>query len=143
MNKIFPDNFIKLVLMTSIWVNISEVFRYFLIVMPTMREELASISNVAPMDWWIFSIWGLWDTILTASIVFITWLCYKSFGTGKRTILIAGTISWGMFFLLFWIGMVNMNLANPTLLIVTLPLCLLETMVAAWITIKLIDKYHA
>jgi hypothetical protein len=140
MTTIFPNKFLKITLLTSIWINISEVFRYFVIVMPAMRKDLAVVPNVAPMDWWIFSIWGVWDTILTASIVFITWLCFKTYGKSKKTIFISGATSWAMFFLLFWIGMVNMNLANPKLLFFTLPLSWIETTIGAWIAIKLFDK---
>lgn len=140
MQTIFPNKFVKITLLTSIWINISEVFRYFVIVMPTMRKDLSAIPNVAPMDWWVFSIWGVWDTILTASVVFITWLCFKTFGDKKRTIYIAGTTCWAMFFLLFWVGMVNMNLSNPNLLLLTLPLSWIEMTIGAWIALKLLDK---
>lgn len=143
MKQIFPVKFIKVTLITSIWVNVSEVFRYFLIVMPEMRKDLSGIPNVAPMDWIVFSIWGVWDTILAASVVYLTWLAYKVYGTGRRAFLVSGTTSWVMFFLLFWVGMVNMNLANVQLLISTLPLSLLETMVAAWIALKLMKKHNA
>lgn len=142
MKNIFPKNFIKIVLITSIWVNISEVFRYFIIVMPEMHRDLAAIPNVAPMNLFVFSIWGIWDTILTASIVYVTWLCHSKFSTKNSTILIAGIFSWIMFFLLFWIGMINMNLANPKILLYTLPLSLFETLVAAWITTKQLELHN-
>jgi hypothetical protein len=138
MKSIFPKKFITTVLITSIWVNISEVFRYFVIVMPQMRKDLSAIPNVAPMDWVVFSIWGVWDTILTAFIVFIAWLCFNVFGKSMKTILVAGTTCW-LFFLLFWIGMVNMNLAKPSLLLFTLPLSWIEMTVAAWIASKFLS----
>jgi hypothetical protein len=138
MKSIFPDKFLKLILVTSIWVNISEVFRYFVIVMPAMRKDLTVIPNIAPMDWGVFSIWGVWDTILTAGIVFIAWLCSTVYGKSTRTIIIAGTTSWAMFFLLFWVGMVNMNLSKVYLLAYTLPLSWIETTIGSWITIKLL-----
>jgi hypothetical protein len=140
MKSIFPDKFLKLVLLTSIWVNISEVFRYFVIVRPIMQEHLSAIPNVLPMDWGIFSIWGVWDTILTIGIVFIAWLCNQVYGKSTRTIIIAGTTSWAMFFLLFWVGLVNMTLSKIGLLAYTLPLSWIETTVGAWITIKLLEK---
>lgn len=143
MKTIFPEHFLKITLITSIWVNISEVFRYFLIVMPAMRKDLAAIPNVAPMDWMIFSIWGVWDTVLSACIVFITWLCIRQYGSSKKTTLIAGTVCWTLFFLLFWIGMVNMNLVSPNILIFALPLSWIETIMAAWITLKLIERRNA
>jgi hypothetical protein len=140
MKSIFPNQFLKTILLVSIWINISEVFRYFVIVMPVLRKHLSVISNVLPMDWVVFSIWGIWDTILTTGVVFITWLCLNVYDKSIRIILIAGTTSWAMFFLLFWIGMVNMNLSKINLLAWTLPLSWIETTIAAWITIKLIKK---
>lgn len=140
MKSIFPDKFLKLVLITSIWVNISEVFRYFVIVRPMMQEYLSAIPNVLPMDWGIFSIWGIWDTILTVGIVFIAWLCNRVYGQSTRAIIIAGTTSWALFFLLFWVGLVNMNLSKIDLLAYTLPLSWIETTVGAWITIELLEK---
>lgn len=142
MKSILPENFLKNTLVASIWINTSEVFRYFVIVMPTMRQDLSSVPNVAPMDWWIFSIWGVWDTILTASIVFITWLCLKVYGSSVRTVIVAGTTSWLMFFVLFWVAMVNMNLSKVGLLTYTLPLSWIETTICAWITIKLSEKIN-
>jgi hypothetical protein len=140
MKSIFPNQFLKTILLVSIWINISEVFRYFVIVMPVLRKHLSVISNVLPMDWVVFSIWGIWDTILTTGVVFITWLCLNVYDKSIRIILIAGTTSWVVFFLLFWIGMVNMNLSKINLLAWTLPLSWIETTIAAWITIKLIKK---
>ena len=140
MKSIFPAKFLQIVLITSIWVNSSEVFRYFVIVMPAMRKNLSAIPNVAPMDWGVFSIWGLWDSILTAGFVFISSLCFKAYGKSTKTIMIAGTTSWTMFFLLFWIGLVNMNLTKISLLAYTLPLSWIETTIAAWIAIRLLDK---
>jgi hypothetical protein len=138
MTTIFPNGFLKVTLITSIWINASEVFRYFVIVMPKMREHLAVVPNVAPMNWWVFSIWGVWDTILTASIVFITWLCLKTYGRGTKTIFVAGLTSWATLFLLFWVGMVNMNLSDPDLLLFTLPLSWIETTIGAWIAARLL-----
>jgi hypothetical protein len=140
MKSIFPNQFLKTILLVSIWINISEVFRYFVIVMPVLRKHLSVISNVLPMDWVVFSIWGIWDTILTTGVVFITWLCLNVYDKSIRIILIAGTTSWAMFFLLFWVGIVNMNLSKINLLAWTLPLSWIETTIAAWITIKLIKK---
>jgi hypothetical protein len=140
MKSIFPDKFLKLVLITSIWVNISEVFRYFVIVVPALKKYLAVLSDFAPVNWSVVLVWGVWDTILTAGIVFITWLCYKTYGKSTKSILTAGVVSWAMFFLLYWVGMANMNLTKVDLLAYTLPLSLLETTVGAWITIKLLEK---
>ena len=42
-----------------IWINASEVFRYFAFVMPMMREAFPMVPNVAPMNLPVFMIWGV------------------------------------------------------------------------------------
>lgn len=121
------------VLVVSLWVHVSEVFRYFVIVMPEMRESLSMVPGVAPMDFGIFMVWGVWDTLLTAMIVFMYWLVIKAFGTGLRSVLIAGVASWLFFFVLFWVGMVNMGLATINLAAPALVLALFETLLASYI----------
>jgi hypothetical protein len=129
--------FIVVTLIVSVWVNVSEVFRYFVIVMPETRAFLSMVPNIAPMNWPVFLIWGAWDTMLTASIVFTFWLVAQRFGNNTRSIIIAGLASWAAFFVLFWVGMVNMSLAEPKLALIALPLALLETIVAAFIASRL------
>lgn len=136
-NEFVVKDFIIVTLLVSIWVNASEVFRYFVIVRPEMHDYLAAIPNVADMSFTIFAIWGVWDTLLTALFVFLFWLCAQVFGNNYRTIILAGLISWSFFFLLFWVGMANMNLSSWSFLSIALPLALLETLVAAYITSKL------
>ncbi len=126
-------DFIVITIITSLWVNVSEVFRYFVLVRPEMHEYLSVVPNVADMNWGIFAVWGLWDTLLTALYVFLFWLCAQAFGNNLRTVLISGFISWCFFFLLFWVGMANMNLSSWGYLLIVLPLALLETIVAAFI----------
>lgn len=135
--------FIVVVILVSIWVNASEVFRYFVIVMPETRQFLSMVPNVAPMDWGIFTIWGVWDTLLTASIVFMFWLVAQTFGNNNRSVLIAGIASWIFFFVLFWVGMYNMSLTSLNLALVALSLALLETIVASFIAARLYAKSDA
>jgi hypothetical protein len=120
-------------LIATAWINLSEVFRYLAIVMPAMRQDLSGVPNVAPMNLAVFSIWGLWDTILTCMLILIVWLCKDRFSNKNKMILVAGTIMWTSFFLLFWLGMVNMNLAKPALAMKALPLAWLEMVFGAWL----------
>jgi hypothetical protein len=140
MNLLLPRKPVTLILLTSIWINASEVFRYFVIVMPAMRKALSVVPNVAPMNWQVFTIWGIWDAVLTIVTVFVTWLCANVFGKTTTTIMIAGTTCWATFFLLFWLALVNMNLSNVSLLWFTLPLSWIEMTIAAWITVKLLKR---
>ncbi len=138
MNKPFiVKDFILITLIVSLWVNASEVFRYFVLVRPEMHDHLSVVPNVADMNGGIFIIWGLWDTLLTALYVFLFWLCAQVFGNNLKSIVLSGFMSWCFFFVLFWVGLANMNLSSWSYLFVVLPLALLETLVAAYIASKL------
>lgn len=125
--------FVLVTLVVSLWVNASEVFRYFVIVKPAMSVSLAMVPNVVPMSLPIFLVWGIWDTLLTAMIVLMYWLVAERFGEGWRSVAAAGGLSWIFFFVLFWLGLFNMNLATPDLAARALPLALVETLIASWI----------
>ena len=129
--------FVIITLLVSIWVNVSEIFRYFIIVMPEVRKFLSAVPDVAPMNLAVFSIWGLWDTLLTALIVFMFWLVSQRFGHNLRSVIIAGTTSWVFFFVLFWVGMVNMHLSEWSLALTALPLAWFESVVASLIASRL------
>ncbi len=118
-------------LFATLWINASEVFRYFVFVMPMVREDLAMVPNVAPMNWGIFAIWGAWDTLLTIMVVVMTWLVSERFGPTLKSALWAGFASWCFLFVLFWIAQFNMNLASPAIVLTALPLALLEMLVAS------------
>ena len=133
----YLKKFIIVTLVTSIWINISEVFRYFVFVMPEMRSSLSAVNDVAPMNLIVFSIWGAWDTLLTGLVVFIFWIYAQTYGNNIRSVVISGTISWGLLFVLFWVAMVNMGLAKWSILAITLPLSWLELIVASYIAAKL------
>jgi hypothetical protein len=117
-------------LAVSLWVNLSEVFRYFVFVMPMMRETLSMVPNVAPMNLVVFSIWGVWDTALVLMIMTVCWLYSERFGHDLKSSLIAGTICWLFFFVLFWLAMINMNLSNVHTAAIALPLAWFEQVVA-------------
>jgi len=142
-NKNFiVKEFIVVTVIVSLWVNASEVFRYFVLVRPEMHEYLSVVENVADMNWIIFIIWGLWDTLLTALYVFLFWICSHVFGNTLKSVLVSGIMSWCFFFLLFWVGMANMGLSSWSFLMVVLPLALLETLVAVSIASKLYAKLN-
>lgn len=113
-----------------IWINLSEVFRYFVFVRPMMQEALPTLPDVAPMSVPIFLIWGIWDTILVLSATLIAMLALERLGATHKTIFIVATGIWMSIFVLLWLGLYNMNLATPAVLLVALPLAWLEMFVA-------------
>ena len=128
----FPKRgFLKAILANLIWINVSEVFRYFIFVMDMMREALPQLDNVAPMNVGIFMVWGLWDTIIVLGITGFSWLFFERFGYGVFTAIVAGTLFWMCVFVVLWLGLLNMNLATLDILAIALPLALIEQIVAA------------
>jgi hypothetical protein len=129
-------------LLNLLWVNVSEVFRYFVLVMPMMRETMSVVPNVAPMNWPVFMIWGVWDTILVLAITLASWLVYERFGYRKRCAVWAGSAVWLAIFVIFWLAMLNMNLAKLPTALVALPLAWLEMMVAALIVLWSLRRHR-
>ena len=117
----------------AIWINASEVFRYFVFVMPMMRDALPGVADVAPMNLPVFMIWGVWDTILLLAVAGFVWLFLERFGNGLGQALLAGTLIWLAIFGILWLGLYNMNLATPAILAIALPLSWLELVIAALI----------
>ncbi|MEM7426422.1 MAG: hypothetical protein AAF441_10020 [Pseudomonadota bacterium] len=116
-----------------VWINLSEVFRYFAFVMPMMREAFPGVSDVAPMSLPVFMIWGLWDAVLVLSATVLPWLFMDRFGASARVAIGAGTFVWLTVFVILWLGLYNMNLATPAIISVALPLAWLEMVLAAMI----------
>ena len=133
-------SFVIIVLITSIWVNASEVFRYFVLVMPRVKIYWNNLESVADMNWVIFSIWGVWDTILTAMTVFMFWLYAQRFGNNNKSVITSAILAWVFFFVLYWVGAANMGYSDWSILCITLPLSLLELIIANFIAAKLYKK---
>ncbi len=116
-----------------LWINASEVFRYFAFVMPMMRDAFPMLPDVAPMNLPVFMIWGLWDTILVLTATLIPWMAMKVFGASAMRAVAYGSGVWMAMFVILWLGLYNMNLATPAVLAFALPLAWLEMVVAALI----------
>lgn len=129
--------FIIITLLTSIWIHLSEIFRYFVFVMSRVQTFFDGKEGIATMDIGIFSIWGVWDTLLTAIMVFVFWLYSKVFGNKRSSVLISGTVVWLAVFVIFWVATANMGLSNWNILLITLPLSWVEMIVGSWIASRL------
>lgn len=139
-SKFNLKQFVIITLITSIWINASEVFRYFIFVMQRVKVFFDGKSGVAEMDFIIFSIWGLWDTLLTAVLVFIFWLYSNTFGNNNRSIIMSSTIVWLSIFVVFWVATANMGLCKWNLLLITLPLSWFEMVIGTWVASKLYSR---
>ena len=127
--------FFLALLINFIWINASEVFRYFVFIMPMMQEELAFIPNVAPMDLTIFMIWGIWDCILIFSVTAFSWIFFDKFGGSYTSAFRVGFFIWCSIFVILWLGLFNMNIvSSPKIILTALSLSLVELVIAACIT---------
>jgi hypothetical protein len=124
---------IRAAAINALWINTSEVFRYFVFVMPMMRAALPGVQNVAPMSLPVFLIWAVWDTIVQTALMMFVWLYLERFGYGVRNALIAGSLCWLGIFGVLWLALLNMNLATPRILAIALPMALFELLVGALI----------
>ena len=123
----------KALIVNFLWINASEVFRYFVFVMPMMRDAFPMLPDIAPMNLSVFLIWGVWDTILVITATLLPWLAMTSFGASAGRAVLYGTGVWMSVFVILWLGLYNMNLATPRVLAVALPLAWLEMVVASLI----------
>lgn len=114
-----------------LWINVSEVFRYFMFVMPMTRAAMRQVSDPAPMNLPVFLIWGVWDMLLFACVSFVVWLYFERFGGGAASIVKVGTLVWVAIFGLFWIATWNMNMTQTVIPLVALPLAWLEMTITA------------
>ncbi len=126
----------------SVWINISEVIRYFAFVMPMTQRYFNNKPGIADWNLNIFLIWALWMLLLTASTVFISWLYASIFGFKFRSAIVAGSILWSSIFIIFWVATANMGLSTWNILWITLPLSLLEMIVGALITIIIYKRLN-
>ncbi|WP_057462133.1 hypothetical protein [Pseudovibrio sp. POLY-S9] len=137
MTAIAPSNlkgaFWLALLLNLLWINASEVFRYFAFVMPLMRSSLPQLQDVAPMNLPVFMIWGVWDTVLVLAATGLSWVLLERFGPTIRNALYAGSAIWATIFVILWLGLWNMNLATTQIVLTALPLAWLEMIVAALI----------
>lgn len=128
--------FLSALFANFVWINLSEIARYFLIVRPMLHNAFPGQSHVAPMDWSIFALWGIWDTVLILSATGFFWLWLEKFGRSWRQIGISSFWFSLTVFGLIWLGVANMGLAPYSLLFVALPLAWFEQIIACAIVAR-------
>jgi len=133
--------FIVVMLLTSIWIHIAEIARAMLVAFPMMKAFYAGKIAIGPMGASNAIIWGIWDTMLAATLVFIYWLCMPAFGKGRQSIVIAATVTCMATVGVFWIGSVNSGLGTWEMAFTLVPIAWVEMLFGAFIAAKLYDKH--
>lgn len=132
-NSFLTRAFWVTVAITAVWVHVSEVFRYFMFVMPMMREAMSVVPDVAPMNIRVFMLWFIWDTVWVLALCGFIWLWVERFDDSLKSFIAAATLIWLAVFVVLWLGMLNMNLTTYAIAAVALPLAWLEAVVGALI----------
>lgn len=132
--------FVIITLITSIWINVAETARALFVAFPRMLAFFGDRIVIGQMELSNMLIWGLWDTILTAVLVFIFWLCAIAFGNNMKSIIISGTVTCFATLGIFWIATVNTGLGEWSTAFMIFPLAWIELVVGAWIASKLYSR---
>ncbi len=136
-NKFRLKQFIIITLITSIWVHIAEIFRAVVIVFPRMKAFFENKIVIGDMELSNALIWGFWDTLLTACLVFNFWLCVKAFKSNFKSVLISATVTCAATLGIFWVATVNTGLGEWGTAFIVFPIAWVEMIIGAWIASKL------
>ena len=129
--KLFTGRYFWLsIAVNGLWINASEIWRYFEIVMPALRE---AVPGSAPMSLGVFAAWGIWDTLVLFAATGFFWLWLTQFGTTIKQTIIAATLFWLAVFVVLWLGVFNLGLVPFQVFASALPLAWLEMLIAALI----------
>jgi hypothetical protein len=129
--------FIVITLLTSIWVNISEVLRAVLLIFPRMKSFFEGKMVIGEMAVKNVLIWTFWDMLLTTILVFIFWLCAKAFGNNNKSIFISATVATLATIGIFWIATVNTGLGEWPTAFIAIFFAWIGLLIGAFIASKL------
>ncbi|MEO0608518.1 MAG: hypothetical protein AAFY82_09830 [Pseudomonadota bacterium] len=126
-----PNAFWLALALNFVWINISEVARYFGLVKPMLHDAFPGADHIGAVTPLLFASWMLWDTILILAATGFFWMFLTQFGATIGRVVIASLSFTVTVFGLLWLGVVNMGLAPSTFLWAALPLAWLEQVIAA------------
>ncbi len=126
--------------LNAVWINISEVWRYFVVVKPMLNDSFPGDVNIAAVTPMIFVSWMLWDTVLLFAATGLYWLYLAYHGQSMRNAIIAATALTVTVFGLFWLGVANIGFAPIKFLWVAVPLAWIEQVVAAIIVLQVMKR---
>ncbi len=119
------------IILTGIWIKISEIVRWELVIKSHWVNHYQSMNLVFPTEPVNGIIWLIWG-FLFAIIVFIL---SKKFNLIQTTLL-----SWFVVFVMLWVVLWNINILPRVILWIVVPLSLLEAFISALICKRLSPK---
>lgn len=116
------------ILVTGIWVNVSEFFRNELLFKSLWTEHYQSLGLTFPTQPINGVLWGLWGFVFAGMMFMLS---------RRFSLLNTVLIGWVMGFVLMWITLWNLSVLPAGLLLYAVPLSLLEVLVAAYLCKKI------
>lgn len=115
------------ILITGIWINISETVRWMFLIESYWLEKYQILNLTFPNETTNMIAWMIWG-FFHATVIFIL---------SKRYNLLQTTgLSWFVAFVMMWVIVWNIGVLPTGMLWINIPLSLLETFIGAYICIK-------
>lgn len=125
--------FLKALLLNSLWVNISGLPRYFLLIKPMLHETLPNDPTIAPVSLAILASWGLWTVVFMLVTTGFYWMYFDRNGNTTRNVIVSAIWVTLATIGLTWLGIVNMGLLPITFLVAAMAWATIEQLVSAFI----------
>jgi hypothetical protein len=116
------------VLTATIWISLSEFVRNEFLVKSLWIKHYQALGLTFPSGPVNGAFWGIWSLLFAVAIFIIA---------KKFTLIQTTFISWFVGFALMWVVIGNLNVLPYSILWYSIPLSILESLVAAWIIKKL------
>ena len=116
------------VVLTGIWVNVSEFVRNEVLLKTYWVDHYQSLGMTFPSEPKNGMIWVVWGFLFATAIYLIS---------RKFNLIQTALISWFMAFVLKWVVTFNLNILPSAILIYAVPLSLLEAFIGSYICIKI------
>jgi hypothetical protein len=116
------------VMLTGIWVNVSEFVRNEILLKTYWVDHYQSLGMTFPSEPKNAMIWVAWGFLFAIAIYLIS---------RKFNLIHTALISWFTAFVLMWIVTLNLNILPSDILIYAIPLSLLEAFIGSYICIKI------
>ncbi|MGP8155094.1 MAG: hypothetical protein ACLQBQ_13320 [Smithella sp.] len=116
------------IILTGIWVNVSEFFRNNLLLKKYWVDHYQSLGIIFPSEPKNGIIWVVWGFLFAIAIYLIS---------RKFNLMQTALISWFMAFVLMWVVALNLNILPSAILIYAVPLSLLEAFIGSYICFKM------
>lgn len=116
------------ILITGIWINISETFRWMLWIESYWLDKYQSLNIVFPNEPINMVVWMIWGFLYG-------YLIYRLIQ--KFSVLSTAVMAWFMLFVMMWIVVWNIGVLPTEMLWFNAPLAFIEAFIGAWICKKL------